>query len=146
MRFLNIFSNFCTKNSNLTHCAFRIRTRNSSMPKILTSPNQNYFSKTSAKKNFNVHPHTHPFQLHHRIQHQKVYNQLLEQHEEPFKSITKSVTDVSLAIIEGFRDIIKALSQKTEISMPGRQKDLLPSASQLQQWPCPLSTWSESPS
>jgi hypothetical protein len=75
-----------------------------------------------------------------------VYNQLLEQHEEPFKSITKSVTDVSLAIIEGFRDIIKALPQKTEISMPGHQKDLLPSASQLQQWPCPLSTWSESPS
>ncbi|MFN9938388.1 MAG: hypothetical protein ACK56I_02830, partial [bacterium] len=29
-----------------------------------------------------------------------VYNQLLEQHEEHFKSITKSVTDVSLAIIE----------------------------------------------
>jgi hypothetical protein len=79
-----------------------------------------------------------------------VYNQLLEHHEEPFKSITKSVTDVSLAIIEGsledFRNIIKALPQKMEISMPGRTKDLLPSASQLQQWPCPLSTRSESPS
>jgi hypothetical protein len=54
------------------------------------------------------------------------YNQLLEKHEEPFKSITKSIIDVSLAIIEGlmedFRDIIKALPQKTEISMPGRQK------------------------
>jgi len=55
-----------------------------------------------------------------------VYNQLLAQHDEPFKSITKSVTDVSLSIIEGsleeFRDIIKALPQKTEISMPGRPK------------------------
>jgi hypothetical protein len=53
----------------------------------------------------------------------KVYSKLLDQHEEPFKSITKSVTDVSLAIIEGsledFRDIIKALPQKLEISMPG---------------------------
>jgi hypothetical protein len=50
----------------------------------------------------------------------------LDKHEEPFKSITKSVTDVSLAIIErsleDFRDIIKALPQKTEISMPGRPK------------------------
>jgi hypothetical protein len=55
-----------------------------------------------------------------------VYDQLLEQHEEPFKSITKYVTGVSLAIIEGsledFRDIIKALPQKTEISTPGRPK------------------------
>jgi hypothetical protein len=55
-----------------------------------------------------------------------VYKKLLDQHEEPFKSITKSVTDVSLAIIEGsledFRDIIKALPQKTEISTPGRPK------------------------
>ncbi len=58
-----------------------------------------------------------------------VYYQLLEKHEEPFKSITKSVTDVSLAIIEGsledFRDIIKALPQKTEISMPGRPKQFI---------------------
>jgi hypothetical protein len=55
-----------------------------------------------------------------------VYDQLLEKHEEPFKSITKSVTDVSLAIIEGsledFRDIINALPQKAEISTPGRPK------------------------
>ncbi len=29
------------------------------------------------------------------------YDQLLKKHEEPFKSITKSVTDDSLAIIEG---------------------------------------------
>jgi hypothetical protein len=54
------------------------------------------------------------------------YDQLLEKHEEPFKSITKSVTDVSLAIIEGsledFRDIIKALPKKMEISTPGRPK------------------------
>jgi hypothetical protein len=46
--------------------------------------------------------------------------------EEPFKSITKSVTDVSLAIIAGsqedFHDIIKALPQKSEISMLGRLK------------------------
>jgi hypothetical protein len=55
-----------------------------------------------------------------------VYDQLLAQHDEPFKSITKSVTDVSLSIIEGsseeFCDIIKALPQKTEISMPDRPK------------------------
>jgi hypothetical protein len=55
-----------------------------------------------------------------------VYDQLLAQHDEPFKSITKSVTDVSLSIIEGsleeFRHIIKALPQKTEISTPGHPK------------------------
>jgi hypothetical protein len=55
-----------------------------------------------------------------------VYEQLREKHEEPFKSITKSMTDVRLAIIEGsledFHDIIKLLPQKTEISMPGRPK------------------------
>jgi hypothetical protein len=53
----------------------------------------------------------------------EVYDQLLAQHDELFKSITKSVTDVSLSIIEGsleeFRDIIKALPQRTEISTPG---------------------------
>jgi hypothetical protein len=56
----------------------------------------------------------------------EIYNQLHERHEVPFRSITKSVTDVSLAIIEGsledFRDIIKALPQKSVISMPGRPK------------------------
>ncbi len=55
-----------------------------------------------------------------------VYEQLLDKHEELFKSITKSMTDVSLAIIkrslEDFRDIIKVLNHKTEISMPGRPK------------------------
>jgi hypothetical protein len=55
-----------------------------------------------------------------------VYDQLLAQHDKPFKSITKSVTDVSLSIIEGlledFHDIIKALPQRTEISTPGRPK------------------------
>jgi hypothetical protein len=55
-----------------------------------------------------------------------VYNELLDQHEEPFKSITKLVTDVSLSIIEGsledFCGIIKALPQKSEISMQGRPK------------------------
>jgi hypothetical protein len=58
-----------------------------------------------------------------------VYNQLLEQHGEPFKLITKSVTDVSLSIIEGsledFHDIIKALPQKTEISTPGHPKQFI---------------------
>jgi hypothetical protein len=53
----------------------------------------------------------------------EVYSKLLVQHDEPFKSITKSITDVSLAITEGsledFHDIIKALPQKSEISMPG---------------------------
>jgi len=53
-------------------------------------------------------------------------SELLVQHDEPFKSITKSITDVSLAITEGsledFRDIIKELPQKSEISMPGRPK------------------------
>jgi hypothetical protein len=53
----------------------------------------------------------------------KVYDKLLDQYEEPFKFITKSVTDISLAIIEGsledFHNIIKALPQKAKISMPG---------------------------
>jgi len=56
----------------------------------------------------------------------EVYNKLLDQHEEPFKSSTKSVTDFSLAIIEGsledFHYINKALPQKSEISMPGQPK------------------------
>jgi hypothetical protein len=56
----------------------------------------------------------------------EVCNQLHDKHEEPFRSITKSVTGVSLAIIDGlledFRDIIKALPQKLEISTPGRPK------------------------
>jgi hypothetical protein len=55
-----------------------------------------------------------------------VYDQLLDKHEEPFKSITKSITDIGLAIIKGsledFRDIIKALPHKMEISTPGRPK------------------------
>jgi hypothetical protein len=55
-----------------------------------------------------------------------VYDKLLDQHEDPFKCITKSVTDVSLSIIEDsledFHNIIKALPQKAEISMPGRPK------------------------
>jgi hypothetical protein len=59
----------------------------------------------------------------------RVYEQLLDKHEQPFKSITKSVTDISLAIIEGsledFCDIIKVLPHKTEISMPGRPKQFI---------------------
>jgi hypothetical protein len=56
----------------------------------------------------------------------KVYDQLLTQHEEPFKAITKLVTDVSLntleSSLEDFRGIIKALPQKLEILTPGRPK------------------------
>jgi hypothetical protein len=59
----------------------------------------------------------------------EVYDKLLDQHEEPFKAIAKSVTDVSLAIIksslEDFRDIIKALPQTSEISMPGQAKHFI---------------------
>jgi hypothetical protein len=51
-----------------------------------------------------------------------IYTQLLDKHEEPFRAITKSVTDLSLTTIEGrlenFCDIIKALHQSMEISMP----------------------------
>jgi len=49
----------------------------------------------------------------------EVYDKLLDQHEEPFKSITKSVTNVSLALIEAsledFRNIIKALQHRRVI-------------------------------
>ncbi len=52
-----------------------------------------------------------------------LYGQLLDKHKEPFKAITKSVTDVSQSTIEGsledFQDIIKALPQTTEISTTG---------------------------
>jgi hypothetical protein len=55
-----------------------------------------------------------------------VYERLLDKHEELFKSRTKSVTDLSLAIIEGslkdFQYITKALPRKMEISTPGRPK------------------------
>ncbi len=51
---------------------------------------------------------------------------LLECHEEPFKMITKTTTDVSLmmiaASIEDFQDIIKALPQTMETASPGRPK------------------------
>jgi hypothetical protein len=56
----------------------------------------------------------------------RVYEQLLDKHKQPFKSITKSVTDFSLAVTEGsledFRDSIEALPHKTEMSMSGRPK------------------------
>ncbi len=52
------------------------------------------------------------------------YNRLLDKHEEPFKTIAKTTTDVSLmtisASIEDFQDIIKVLPQTTEITSPGR--------------------------
>jgi hypothetical protein len=54
------------------------------------------------------------------------YTKLLDKHEEPFKTIAKTTTDVSLqmilASIEDFQDIIKALPQTTEIISPGRPK------------------------
>jgi hypothetical protein len=51
------------------------------------------------------------------------YITLLDKHEEPFKSIAKTTTDISLltisSSIEDFQDVIKALPQPTEIEMPG---------------------------
>jgi hypothetical protein len=51
------------------------------------------------------------------------YNLLLDKHEEPFKTIAKMTTDISLltisASIEDFKDVIKSLPQTTEISTPG---------------------------
>jgi hypothetical protein len=51
------------------------------------------------------------------------YQVLLDKHEDPFKKIAKTTTDVSLitisASIEDFQDVIKALPQTTEIDMPG---------------------------
>jgi hypothetical protein len=51
---------------------------------------------------------------------------LLDKHEEPFKTIAKTTTDSSLitiaASIEDFQDIIKALTQTTEVDMPGWPK------------------------
>jgi hypothetical protein len=54
------------------------------------------------------------------------YEVLLNKHEDPFKTIAKTTTDVSLltilASIEDFQDVIKALPQTTEIDLPGRLK------------------------
>jgi hypothetical protein len=54
------------------------------------------------------------------------YQVLLDKHEDPFKTIAKTTTDVSLmtisASIEDFQDVIKALPQTTEIDLPGRPK------------------------
>jgi hypothetical protein len=51
------------------------------------------------------------------------YNTLLDKHEEPFRTIAKTTTYVSLitilASIEVFQDLIKALPQTTEINTPG---------------------------
>jgi hypothetical protein len=50
---------------------------------------------------------------------------LLDRHEEPFKMIIKTTSDVSLmtiaASIEDFQDIIKALAQIMEIATPGKR-------------------------
>jgi hypothetical protein len=54
------------------------------------------------------------------------YVNLLDKLEEPFKTISKTKTDISLvtisASIEDFQDIIKSLSQTTKIEAPGRPK------------------------
>jgi len=54
------------------------------------------------------------------------YNTLLDKHEEPFRTIVKTTTDISLitisASIEVFQDVIKALPQITEIDMPRQPK------------------------
>ena len=54
------------------------------------------------------------------------YVTLLDKHEEPFKTIVKTTTDISLVTIstsiEDFQDVIKALPQTTEIETPGRPK------------------------
>jgi hypothetical protein len=53
-------------------------------------------------------------------------NTLLDKNEEPFKTIAKTMTDVSLitisASIEDFQDVIKALPHTTEKETPGRPK------------------------
>jgi hypothetical protein len=57
------------------------------------------------------------------------YNVLLNKHKEPFKTIAKMTTDISLitisASIEDFQDVIKALPQTTEVDMPGSPKRYL---------------------
>ena len=57
------------------------------------------------------------------------YQILLDKHEDPFKTIAKTTTDVSLmtisASIEDFQDVIKALPQTTEIDLPGRPKQFI---------------------
>ncbi len=54
------------------------------------------------------------------------YQVLLDKHEDPFKTIAKDTTDMSLltisASIEDFQDVIKALPQTTEIDLPGCPK------------------------
>jgi hypothetical protein len=54
------------------------------------------------------------------------YVTLQDKHEEPFKTIAKTTTDISLVTIstsiEDFQDVIKALPQTTEIETPGRPK------------------------
>jgi hypothetical protein len=102
------------------------------MRKSLILPNLNFSSKTLAVTRPPPHVRI-PFNFTTVFNTKQaitgVYDQLLDKHKEPFKSITKSVTDVSLAIFEGsledFHDIIKALPQKKEISMPGRPKRLI---------------------
>jgi hypothetical protein len=57
------------------------------------------------------------------------YEVLLNKHEDPFKTIAKTTTYVSLltilASIEDFQDVIKALPQMTEIDLPGRPKHFM---------------------
>jgi hypothetical protein len=64
------------------------------------------------------------------------YQVLLDKHQDPFKTIAKTTTDVSLltisASIEDFQDVIKALPQTTEIDLPEYQSGSLLSALRLQ--------------
>jgi hypothetical protein len=57
------------------------------------------------------------------------YVTLLNKHEEQFKTIVKTTTDISLvmisASIEDFQDVIKALPQMTKIDTPGQPKCFL---------------------
>jgi hypothetical protein len=56
----------------------------------------------------------------------EVYNKLLDQHEEPFKSITKSITDVSLAFMEGSLEDLYYHSPTTKIrNFNARQTELI---------------------
>jgi hypothetical protein len=58
------------------------------------------------------------------------YELLLNKHEESFKTITKTTTDVSLltisASIEDFKAVNKALPQTTEIAPPADRNVLWP--------------------
>jgi hypothetical protein len=101
------------------------------MRRASTLPNQNFFSKTLE----GTQPHLHTFTsgylstfnfLDTKNTIEQNYALLLDKHKDPFKTIAKTTTDVSLltisASIKDFQDVIKALLQTNEISSPGRPK------------------------